>query len=180
MLDPSIIFGRLGNRLFQMSYIYNQVKKGDIPDIYIQGEEYFKESAEEIKQLYRVGVTPVNAVGIHVRRGDYVGNEFYVDLMKTDYYQLAMKEFPAENFLVFSDDIPWCRQQKIFAGCSFSEEADVLADFNLMAGCSGMIIANSSLSWWAGYLGEGKVIAPKAWFTDGVSRVTLPEHWIKI
>ena len=39
-------------------------------------------------------------------------------------------------------------------------------DMQLMSECKSLIIANSSFSWWAAYLGNMKemVIAPKTWF----------------
>lgn len=174
-------FGRFGNRLFQMAYIYNQAKKGIIPDIYLQGEEYFKESSEDIKRLFRKDVMLINRIAIHVRRGDYVNNPFYVDLMSTGYYEYAMAEFPYEKFLVFSDDINWCKDQDIFYRCEFSE-GNEMDDFNAMAGCRGHVIANSSYSWWAAYIAPKtkKVVAPNAWYTDGITRTTCPESWVRI
>ena len=46
-----------------------------------------------------------------------------------------------------------------------SENDDGYVDQCLMSMCSDFIIANSSFSWWAAWLGNrGKVIAPKKWF----------------
>ena len=112
MIHPDKLFGQLGNRMFQMAHIYAEAKRGDIPDIYLQDPKYFEDCNDEIKALYRQGVgKEINQVAIHVRRGDYVGNKFYVDLMKTDYYEQAMALFPGCEFLVFSDDIEWSKAQ---------------------------------------------------------------------
>lgn len=185
------ISGRLGNQMFQFAYIYAQMRKGLIPDVYIQDGQYFKEYAAEIKRLYgdNIGFTPY--VGIHVRRGDYVGNDFYVDLFANGYYERAMALFPEEEFIVFSDDIDWCKQQEIFKGCAFSEGNDEIEDMNMLASCKHVIIANSSFSWWAAYLNINplkKIIAPKDWYTlssptDGqkpIPSTVLPDSWIKI
>jgi hypothetical protein len=155
------------------------MKRGEIPDIYVQDESFFEGYEDEIKQLFSEGITPIDQVAIHVRRGDYVGNSFYVDLMETDYYERAMEEFPGEKFLVFSDDIEWCKKQEIFKDCEFSG-SDELTDFNRMAGCKGVIMANSSYSWWAAYLSKGKVVAPLEWYSDGVSRTTTLDNWTVI
>jgi len=180
MVAPDKIFGRLGNRMFQGAYIYAQARRGEIPDIYIQDHSYFDEFREDIRKLYGEGVGNIDMVSIHVRRGDYVNNSFYVDLTKTDYYEKAMEQFPEADFLVFSDNIEWCKQQPIFFECEFSEGLNEVDDLNLMASCNGHIMANSSFSWWGSYLGRGKTVAPKQWFTDGANRVKLLEEWIKI
>lgn len=171
--------GRLGNQMFQFAYLHAQMRKGLIPDVYVQSEEYFKDCAEEIKWMYGQDIVPIDKVAIHVRRGDYVDNPFYVDLAKTDYYQKAMALFPNEKFIVFSDDIYWCKHQKIFNDCAFSEGNEI-EDMNLMAGCKGIIMANSSFSWWGAYLSKGKVIAPKEWYGDKIERTKLPDTWIRI
>lgn len=172
-------FGRLGNRLFQLAYVYGQYRRGAIPDIYVQNPEYFDFYKEELKEML-IERKPINKVAIHVRRGDYVNNPFYVDLTNTDYYQKAMQEFPNREFLVFSDDINWCMQQDIFKGCHFSMGTEE-EDLNTMANCNGHIIANSSFSWWGSYLANSeKVIAPKLWYTDNINRTRCPKEWLRL
>jgi len=51
---------------------------------------------------------------------------------------------------------------------------------NIMASCKGVITANSSFSWWGAYLSKGKVIAPLAWYSDGVERTKCPNTWIRV
>lgn len=183
MINPDNIFGRLGNRMFQGAYLYAQVRKGIIPDIYIQDESYFSEFSDEIKKLYGGYIGPtIPYVSIHVRRGDYVGNYFYVQLTE-DYYKQAMAVFPNKVFIVFSDDIEWCKKQDTFKDCIFSEGHSELEDMNKMASCEHNIIANSSFSWWAAWLNPNpnkKVLAPKNWFTNSEMKMNLPTSWIKI
>jgi hypothetical protein len=127
-------------------------------------------------------------VGLHVRRADYVGlSQAFVPL-SIDYYRAAMRLFPADShFVVFSDDPAWCREG--FKG----ERVEVMsgnpgyADLYLMAACRHQIIANSSFSWWAGYLNgnpDKRVVAPKAWFGPALSRNDtrdlLPAGWVTI
>lgn len=182
--------GGLGNRLFQYAYLYSQAKRGVIPDYYLQDEKYFKENREYLKNLLSLDIVPSDYISLHIRRGDYKGNPFYVDLTQTDYYDKAIAEFPNEKFLVFcadrqegSDDnadMQWCRNKFKGDRFSFLISGSEVQDFNAMAGCKGHIMANSSFSWWASYISEGKTIAPKQWFTDGVQRTTLLDEWIKI
>lgn len=180
MIHPDKLFGRLGNRMFQGAYLIAQAEEGLIPDIYVQDEQFFADHKDKIRSIYGSGVGHLDQVGIHVRRGDYVRNPFYVDLMETDYYERAMQEFPNSEFIVFSDDIEWCKRQEIFRDCEFSE-GDEITDLNRLASCRGIIMANSSFSWWASYLStDSKVIAPKAWYNDGVERTICPPGWKRI
>ena len=171
--------GRLGNQMFQYAYLYDQFQKGNLPDVYLQDEEFFKDSAQSIKALYGGGIREIDNVSIHVRRGDYVNNPFYVDLMETEYYPKAMAQFPDAEFILFSDDIEWCKNQDIFKGCEFAEGTE-LEDLNLMASCRGHIIANSSFSWWGAYLGRGQVVAPLEWYSDGIERTKCPVEWKRL
>ena len=169
-------FGRFGNRLFQLAYVMSQARKGEIPDIYVQGEEYFEEAKGPMRELFAAQVQRSNFVGIHVRRGDYVGNPFYVDLFADGYYERAMAEFPNREFRVFSDDPEWCKGQEIFRDCVIVPGSEQ-EDFLQLAGCDGVIMANSSFSWWAAWLSRGKVVAPAKWYGDGVERTKLLVTW---
>lgn len=193
MKNPDIIQGRLGNQMFQIAYLLAHHWKGEIPDIYLQSEEYFKEYKEEIKQLFGDGIGYLDQVGIHVRRAanpinpdepKYSENPFYVNLGDTDYYEKAMAMFPNEKFLIFSDDPEWCKEKfKDNPNVQVMEKGDEIEDFNLLSSCKSLIIANSSFSWWAAYLCPNetkKIIAPKQWFSDGVERIKLPKEWITI
>lgn len=181
MIPITKLSGRLGNQMFQFAFLYDYAKQHGL-DYYFQDQRFFEKSTADIKELYRQGVVPINQVAIHVRRGDYVGNQFYVDLCKTNYYEKAIEMFPNDNFLVFSDDIDFCKSLAVFKGkrFEFAEGNDEVTDLNLMAGCKGVIMANSSFSWWGAFLSYGKVIAPKAWYTDGIERTACPDKWIRV
>lgn len=175
--------GGLGNLMFKEAFLYAQMLDGNIPDVFLQSEKYFAKHKDFIRERFSSGIRFADYVSIHVRRGDYVDNPFYIDLFKEGYYEKAMALFPGAPFLVFSDDILWCKEQPVFKGCSFSVGNSEVEDLNRMASCQHNIIANSSFSWWAGWLNRNpdkKVVAPKQWFSDGVERVELPEEWVKI
>lgn len=184
MIEPWKIGGRMGNWMFQFAFCYAKAKEMGT-DFYFQDPKYFEKYANEIKAIFGdltwTGEDMIDYVSIHVRRGDYVGNSFYVDLSLTDYYQKAMAEFPERKFLVFSNDIDWCKKQEIFKGCDFYHKGE-LEDFNLMSKCNGHILANSTYSWWAAWLGKGKVVAPsvKNWYSDGVERTVCPSTWVRL
>lgn len=202
MVNPDILFGRLSNRMFEMAAYYAWTKDNDIP-FFAQDEKYFKKYEQEIRHLYGAFITDrgIDKVAIHVRRAKnpidprepaYAENGFYVNLghhlhedMSDNYYVRAMKLFPGEDFLVFSDDIEWCKNSPIFQGCAFREGGSEIEDMNSMASCKHQIIANSSFSWWAAWLNpnpEKKVVAPKKWFADPANDhlIGIPDSWIRI
>jgi hypothetical protein len=192
MITIRNFMGGLGNRLFQYAFLHAQVRKGILPDIYLQDYRYFDDYKDELKQIYGEGVKKSDYVSLHIRRGDYVNNPFYVDLTTTDYYQKAIKEFPNEKFMVFcadrqggndSEDRIWVHEflrkfipvEQLFYNSGKTE----IEDFNNMVGCKGHIMANSSFSFWASYIGEGKVVAPNQWFADGRT-IPLPDNFIQL
>lgn len=186
MINPDALFGRLGNRMFQMAYIYSQVARGEIPDWYVQDYRHFDDCKDELRQLFGQGIgKKIDKVAIHVRRGDYVKaphNTFHANLCASDYYQDAMKIFPDDTFLVFSDDIEFCKGYFQGERFEFSEGKTEIEDLNLMSACKGHIIANSTFSFWGAYLSPYShiVVAPKEFYCDNVERTVVPKTWIRI
>ena len=145
---------------------------------FFQTEKYFKHIEDEIREDFSfkdeiegpckemIGAVE-EPIGLHIRRGDYLTNPNHCAL-DLSYYEQALKRFPDDaTVIVFSDDSEWCHKQSLFDDDRFmiSENDDGYVDQCLMSMCSDFIIANSSFSWWAAWLGNrGKVIAPKKWF----------------
>ena len=181
MVEPSKIFGRLGNSMFQYAFLYAYAKDNDI-DFFFQDEDFFKRYANDIRILFGQDIKHIDMVAIHLRRGDYVNNPFYVDLSSTDYYERAMKLFPRDRFLVFSDDIEYAKTYFVGKEFEFARGKTPVDDLNLMAGCKAVIMSNSSFAWWGAYLGDKSktVIAPKEWYTDLEERTKLPKEWKRI
>lgn len=196
MIPLEKITGRLGNKLFQFAYIYSQFKEGNIPDFYLQSPKYFEKYEKEIKEMFSEGIGYLDYVSIHVRIGKnpinpdepaYSDNPFYVNLLKTDYYEKAIAMFPNDNFLVFTDDPEILKTLDLFKGERFQimDKGGEIEDFNLMSSCKSHIIANSSYSFWSAFLSPnlGKtVVAPsvKNWYSDGTERTVCPKIWIRI
>ncbi len=145
----------------------------------------------------------MNICSIHVRRGDYVsiGQTHPLNphpLQSLEYYKEAIKIINADKYLVFSDDINWCKENfigdnYIFVDNKISSLENDIFEMQLMSTCKNNIIANSSYSWWAAYFNENKdkkVIAPKLWFGkdyintitshDDVIQSIIPKDWIII
>ena len=138
---------------------------------------------KEIQQKIPAGHHPL--VSVHIRRGDSLQNETLKKL-SIDYYRQSMKHFNDVLFLVFSDDIPWCKKNLEHESLFFVENQKAYVDLLLMARCDHHIIANSTFSWWGAYLNkskEKKVIYPYPWFVGekasrDLSDFLYPE-WIR-
>lgn len=123
------------------------------------------------------------SVGIHVRRGDFVGLGWAED---ADYYIRAiniMKEMIGDcSFFVVSDDKVWAKEH--FSKVQDVEVIDIktstcdIDEFFLLSLCQHQIISESTFGWWAAYLNtnpERKIIVPST-----VKGEMFPKTWIRI
>lgn len=155
---------------------------------YFQSEKYFEGFNDEIKQLflpdlltveqlkklalnkYNVDLTLTNTCSIHIRRGDYLMYPHHHPVQTMNYYMKAIKLLPKDSvFLIFSDDIMWCKENfpNIPEKFIFIDNQSDYEDLMLMTLCKNNIICNSTFSWWSAWLNlhEDKiVIAPSKWF----------------
>jgi hypothetical protein len=137
-------------------------------------------------------INTVNAVSLHVRRGDYVSNPRTMatnGVCPLSYYDSAIRyicaRVDAPHFFVFSDDMDWVRENlNIDHPCRYVDHncsTESFNDMRLMSMCRHHIIANSSFSWWGAWLNprEDKiVIAPKKWFANSNdTKDLLPFGW---
>jgi len=140
-----------------------------------------------------------NSVSIHIRRGDYAQKEKtrnFFGLLPLSYYQKAInsleKQFENLHFFIFSDDMPYVKQNINFEGTTTYINNPNLQDYHelmLMSHCKHNIIANSTFSWWAAWLNqnpEKMVIAPHKWYNNEEAQryfekySFVPDGWMKI
>ena len=141
-------------------------------------------------------IRKVEAVAIHIRRGDYVMDATANAVHGTcdlQYYQRAVevmvRKVKNPHFFVFTDDPVWAKSNLTLCGPlevvdHNLGERDHL-DLWLMSQCRHFIIANSSFSWWGAWLGQRKqktVIAPKRWFKIDKypAEDRIPPEWIRL
>lgn len=146
---------------------------------YIREHTKFKEKMSDKNNEIALKMQRENSVAIHVRRGDYV-EQGYILLTK-EYYEKAV-EYMVSNlenphFYVFSNDINWTKENiKInYLHTYVDWNKDDVSDFRLMMHAKNFIIANSTYSWWASFLGQNDdkiIIAP-----DKLSSFAL--NWFK-
>lgn len=126
---------------------------------------------------------------IHVRRGDYLRFADSHPQQVMSYYYKAIELSGCNKFLVFSDDIEWCKNNFKGNMFDFSEYMSPAVDMAMMAKkCEHNIIANSSFSLWGAMLNQSpnkKVMAPQNWFGPKLNKThntkdLLPKSWIKI
>lgn len=89
-----------------------------------------------------------------------------------------MDRFRDADFLVFSDDMSWCRENVQGPGVFYSPFQTVLDDFFAMAHCDHNIVANSTFSWWAAWLNSNPnrvVVAPRR--REGDDADFYPPDW---
>lgn len=181
-------------------------------DVYLKGnwqsEKYFSRFDDQIRKDLIVKeefVTDVkkmaekfrmqSSVAVHVRRGDYLHPKTleYHGILPKDYYNKAIEAMADKVsqpiFYFFSDDINWVQQNinlnyphRFISGI---ETKSAIEDFYLMQSCQNNIIANSSFSWWAGWLNGNAnklVIAPKKWFNKGPEDTydLIPKGWLEL
>ncbi len=178
-------------------------------DGYWQSERYFSDIAALLRQEFTAkapldpknnalaqSIDAVNAVSLHVRRGDYVDNPAtnrFHGICSLDYYQRALDyislRVEAPHLFVFSDDQQWTRANlRYTAATTFVDVNDPehgYRDMGLMARCRHHIIANSSFSWWGAWLNpshEKIVVAPDRWFSASRNdtRDLIPSSWVRL
>lgn len=166
---------------------------------YFQSDKYFNKNSEKIKSLFSIDKKSKKIIfenygellksgtcSIHVRRNDYLHLSEYHNVLDMNYYNNAIKLFGDEIlFLVFSDDMNWCKENFIGENFIFINNNPDYIDLWLMSMCENNIIANSTFSWWGAFLNNNKfkkVIAPKVWFGNSNKHLIIddlyPESWI--
>ena len=137
-----------------------------------------------VLERYDELLTDGTTCAIHVRRGDYLKFPHMHNSRTMDYYNKAMKIVKADTYLIFSDDIKWCKEQFVGDEYHFMDDRDYIEMF-LMSKCDHNIMCSSSFSWWGSYLNKNPnkiVVAPKKWFVnnENVETDIVPESYNKI
>jgi len=175
---------------------------------YWQSEKYFSSSAAQIRRdftfrepmndlnaLAAEKILSMNAVSVHVRRGDYLTDKkanATHGLCSIQYYKNSIEYISRvihnPKYFIFSDDIVWVKKNlKIDWPCdyiSFNNNEESYNDMRLMSLCRHHIIANSSFSWWGAWLNPNPtklVVAPQPWFANPHidTRDLIPVDWMR-
>lgn len=165
---------------------------------YWQAPQYFDDLAPGMAERIRFpdyltgpvraeaeSIRSANAVCLAIRRYEEVPRPKH-HILQLDYFQQAMARIEQHvdnpHYFVFAQDMEWARRNIRSAHpVSFAAEKDlhtgVIQDLYLMTLCRHYILSNSSLHWWAAWLGQSAdktVIAPaKGWPNADM----LPAEW---
>lgn len=168
---------------------------------YFQSYLYFKDYRKEILELFGFDNLKIKKgiCSVHIRRGDYLK-------YPTKHPEVSLHNYIAKaignmieynkilNFMVFSDDIEWCKRniksEKLYPIIiDFVEQGEALSDLKKMSEYEHNIIANSTYSWWGAWLNNNPdkiVICPDEsnWFGIDNKHLDvsdlLPKEWYRI
>lgn len=148
---------------------------------HMQSEKYFEHCADDIRDQFKMKGEnrKSNYTAVHVRMGDYGGD--YHPICSFDYYLQAMARMSGP-YLIFSDEILKAKEmlQPLVSSNDYFYTGNTFESFREMKMCRDHIIANSTFSWWAAWLANGNVIAPKRWFgpaADLETKDIYPDKW---
>ncbi|WP_026653818.1 alpha-1,2-fucosyltransferase [Butyrivibrio proteoclasticus] len=137
-----------------------------------QAAKYFDDYYDEICDEF-TRVTPVSgkaqnyidqvkneySVSLHIRRTDYVGDDFDSSL-NFEFYRTALSGIESQigdfNLYIFSDDKEFVKEKFDLMPYTLVEGLSDIDEFEVMRNCKHHIMANSTFSWWATYLAEDK------------------------
>lgn len=150
---------------------------------YYQNSKYFEHCSEKIKEEFSFTLETTEhcweklssfdrdfqVSAVHVRRTDYAKSNGFHNMLDMDYYDEAISNIGSGKYVIFSDDIEWCKEKFVSDDNNqffFSEGMNQFEDMCLISMCKNVIMANSSFSWWGAYLNThaDTIIAPKKWF----------------
>lgn len=158
-----------------------------------QTPEYFEEYYDELKSQftrkkdlssegmeYQRQIQSGVSVAMHIRRTDYVREEGNVTL-QLDFYSKALQKMCSQvgdfQLFIFTDDKEFVKDNFRLREFILVEGVCDLDEFELMRQCNHHIVANSTFSWWAAYLGEDKGGIVYAPHTGIWSDEFYPKEW---
>lgn len=187
--DPTIL--NMPDNTLMDGYWQSELYFIDIADI-IHHEFRFSSDMKGENQAVAEEILGVNAVSLHVRRGDYVQAARISarhNICDLDYYlraeEFVMQHVKSPVFYVFSDDPEWVKDNlalNSLARYVNHNNTKGYEDLRLMSLCKHHIIANSSFSWWGAWLSTNSnklVVAPTRWFSDTTTNTSdlIPRSW---
>lgn len=177
------------------TYNYNVPAYHTIPDTdntklvgYWQSFKYFDSERQYILEKFQLPYDRrTGIVSLHIRRGDFLQLQDKHPGIPLSYYDKAMDYFRVRGdyrFMIFSDDIAWCKQQFLSDDVVFSEGLSELEDIIAMSECEHNILCYSTFSFVAAWLNQNPdkiVLIPPSRFTFGGSNADfIPDYFTQL
>jgi len=126
-------------------------------------------------------------VVMHIRKDDYseisdyysLGMQYYKDA-----FEMVFNKYPKiKGVLICTNDKDWCKKNIFFPGFELkysSDESDMFSDFQILYNSQFLVIANSTFSFWAGFLGNHDIVVlPSLWYKNKPFKF-IPKNWISL
>ena len=130
------------------------------------------------------------SIAIHIRRGDYLQPPYdaiYGGICTDEYYAQAIdiikRNFDNPTFFVFSNDMDWVKNNLKLGNAYYIDcntGANSPLDMYLMSKTKGLILANSTFSFWGAHLNPSAklVIYPKKWINKFAVPDIFNKEWL--
>ena len=188
-------FEAVGKRVYLIGFWQSERYFIEVADL-LRKELTFQHPPDPPNRLLCEQIDAVDAISVHVRRGDYVSNpstSAFHGSCSPAYYRAAVRHLAqglsTPHVFAFSDDLAWVRANLSLdlpvTYVMHNGEAKDYEDLRLMGRCKHHVIANSTFSWWGAWLSDapGKVVvAPRQWFNDPAieTRDVIPDTWLTL
>lgn len=155
-------------QIFDVDKIYNHLGKIIVYG-YPQRYEYYIDNKKNIKNWLRIEdedsyeFPGEDDIVVSTRLGDYVNLGWDLPI---EYYEEMLKNEKYKNAYILCDEPQNPKLNKLVSmGCIIKDnmhygDKKYIADFVFAKNAKKLIIANSTFSWWAAFLGESKVYYP--------------------
>ncbi|CAC5404557.1 FUT1_2 [Mytilus coruscus] len=156
---------QLGNGLQSWKYFHmydKQIKKQ------LTFRKHIQEIAEEtIKKILQrrnfKSRKDINLIGIHIRRGDKVGNHDGFNIASPEYLNKSVnyyfKKYKTVLYLVISDGMAWSRANMLsHVPVEYISLGKRELDMATVVACDHTIMTIGTFGWWIGYLTGGDVV----------------------
>jgi len=183
---------------------------------YFQSHRYFHHNFDKINEIvqitkareetinrYKIMYFDKPTISMHFRHGDFKNIQEFHPILPFMYYKNALKKIVEETGIKDYRVIYFCEKKDLkrvsdhvrFIKRDFPKMRFVKGDLEaedweqmlLMSGCDHNIIANSTFSWWSGYLNQNadKVVCyPDKWFGPAMGNKIMgdlfPANWSRV
>jgi hypothetical protein len=140
--------------------------------------------------IYAAEAKITQPIIVHLRRGDYAKLSSTVGILGANYYFNGIKSLNGVNsqkqIWIFSDDkqasLALATQLEKFGIIDIKQGFELTDSetLKLMSMGSGIVIANSTFSWWSAFLGNygNNVVAPQKWYRGLPDpKDLIPKNW---